>query len=624
MKNFYLWIVAAMICIGILPAAAQDAEVSNIKFTVNIANAEGVKCTMNNDEIPLHNGANQLELPNGSYIQFTATLPWKISGVTDKNGTTASGYYGNDWYLYVNPAIADEVFTISTINIDEYRTSQFTVNIDDPTLVNAMVGGYYTVLNLKPGENVIKFDPAAETYLTVTPVNYTMPLYKCTINGTDVARQGGGFTVMLEPDCVIDITAVLPNEDCTVSFSYAEGAESSIGVQINGAQLSDFNGQSLTLKLGTQMTITGNTSQYSYSHVLVNGEEVPFYGSYTFNVMGNTQVYVDAHPYGNIKATIIVNLPEFVKIYNGYGNDNPIEIKAGENVVEVSENNSNIRWEINSMAILNKVTLNGEELPSYSNYCTLNDGDILNIDVTEKVFDKKAIVWVDNIAAPACSFYLQMYSTQDYTATYTFENGYNIVPFYQAMNPFSLAWYGTSDTDPNIHLTGRAYLNEELLTPAYENSTTYNFDLNNGDVLKLFMEAAPVECKVAFDIAEGVKASVVKDVVTAVENPAAGFDCFAGTQVVVTGDNLAVSVNGKTVEGEKDEEGIECFTFTVTDSATNVSVTAAGVSAVETLEAEADSVVFNMQGVRVGTKSSLKSLAPGIYIVAGKKIVVTE
>ena len=274
------------------------------------------------------------------------------------------------------------------------------------------------------------------------------------------------------------------------------------------------------------------------------------------------------------------------------------------------------------MAILNGVTLNGEPLGSYYNSWTLSDGDILEFDVTEKVFDKKAIVWVDNVAAPACSFYLQMYSPQDHTAVYTFETGYNLVAFYEAMNPFSLAWFGSSEDDPSIYLKGQVYLNGNRLSPLYEGSASYGFDLNNGDVLKLFMEAAPVDCKVTFDIAEGVKASVVKDIITTVEDPAEGFDCFAGTQVVVSGENINVTVNGSAVEGEKDEDGVESFTFTVADAATNVAVTAAGGSAVEAINADTDSAVFNMQGVRVGSKADLKSLAPGIYIVAGKKVAV--
>ena len=35
-----------------------------------------------------------------------------------------------------------------------------------------------------------------------------------------------------------------------------------------------------------------------------------------------------------------------------------------------------------------------------------------------------------------------------------------------------------------------------------------------------------------------------------------------------------------------------------------------------------DGVVYNLQGVKVGTRSELKSLPRGIYIIGGKKVVV--
>ena len=35
-----------------------------------------------------------------------------------------------------------------------------------------------------------------------------------------------------------------------------------------------------------------------------------------------------------------------------------------------------------------------------------------------------------------------------------------------------------------------------------------------------------------------------------------------------------------------------------------------------------DGVVYNLQGVKVGTRSEVKSLPRGIYIIGGKKVVV--
>lgn len=625
MKNFCLWIVAVMVCFGILPAQAQDSEAANIKFTVNVPNADAVKCTVNGDEHPLTAGANAFDVPQYANIYFTGNAPWKLDGVTDRNGTAVSGFYGDAWYLTALPEMQDQEYTLAVINLDEYRTASCTVIVDDPSLVNAMLGGYYTGLTLKAGENTVKYDPAIETYINISPVNYNVPLYSVKFNGTEVAPQSNSYSITLSDGCVIDITAILPDEDRTVSFSYSEGAEGSISVLVNEREAADFNGKSLTVKLGDQMKIVGNVTDFKFNEVKVNGEPVSFYGSYVFSVMKDSEVYIDAEAYGSIKATIVVSDPELITVYRGFSyNGDVMALQPGENVVELQENNSVVSWEVSSNGILNAVLINGDPVSSYETYRALEDGDVLVFDIVEKVYDKKAVTWIDNVAAPACSIYLELASPTDNSARFTLEDGYNMLFFYDQMNPFYLSWYGSSEEEENVSLKGKVYLNGELLAPMYENSTAYSFDLEDGDVLKLFMESAPVECKVAFDIAEGVEASVVKDVITAVENPAEGFDCFAGTQVVVSGSDIEVKVNGSAIEGEKNEDGAEDFTFTVNDAATTVSVTAAGGSAVKAIAEDADADVFNMQGVRVGSKSSLRSLAPGIYIVAGKKVVVAE
>ena len=636
MKNLYIWIVAAMVCIGILPAAAQDAEVSDINFSVFISNVEGITCRMNYSEtVTLKDGLNEFSIPNGTNITFSSTLPWKITGVKDKNGVPVTSYYGgSDWYLYVNPSIADEAFTIDVINIDEFRTGQFTINVDDPSMVNAVLQGYYQTLSLEKGENTVKFDPAMEGFLQLSPTNYDVPLYSVKKDGADLSPEWGtSYTIPLEEGCVIDIVAVLPDIDCTVNFSYSEGAESAITVKLNGEPVADFDGKTLVAKIGSKITIEGS-SEYKYEAVSINGENAAFWGnSHNFVVIKDTEVYIDAHPWANITATIVVNHPDFITITR---DGNTLELKEGENVFEFPENASNISWTVDPMAILNSVSVNGGS-PLYSSqtYYTLYDNDVITFDLQEKVFDKKFMVWIDNVEAPVCGNYIEISSQTDRSFTFgnsnnswnpqkDFDNGYTLINFYQALNPFAFGW-GYDYSAPKPEYFGQIYINDSRIVSAYgEESTYFTTQISDGDVVKMFLAAAPVECKVAFDIPDGVEASVVKDVITAVENPAEGFTCFAGTQVVVSGDNLEVKVNGNAVAGEKDEDGVESFTFTVADAETTVALAKAGGTGVDAVEAEADSAVFNMQGVKVGTKADLRNLAPGIYIVAGKKVVVTD
>ena len=135
------------------------------------------------------------------------------------------------------------------------------------------------------------------------------------------------------------------------------------------------------------------------------------------------------------------------------------------------------------------------------------------------------------------------------------------------------------------------------------------------------MATDPVQSNAAFDMAAGIEADVVKDIVTVVENPAEGFNCFAGTEVSVTGKNLAVSVNQTELEAKNNEDGTSTFTFIVSETDNEVSIAGIG-SGVETVNAQSDAYIFNLQGVKVGKKSELKDMIPGIYIINGKKTVV--
>ncbi|MDE5883139.1 MAG: hypothetical protein K2H60_15570 [Muribaculaceae bacterium] len=362
MKRICCWIVAVITAFGILPAMAQEG--GNVQFTVNVPNPDAVKCSVNGDAYDLVKGANSFDVPEYTNIYFEGVAPWKLTGVTNKSGTSASGFYGDTWYLTAYPDMQDEVFTLILTNLDEFRTSQFTVNIDDPSLVNAVLGGYYTTLDLQAGENVVKFDPAFENFLTISPVTYNIPLYSVKVDGTEVAADNNTYYVDLTENCVIDITAILPEGENTVNFSYSEGSEGSIKLSLNYEPVADFNGKSIVVNTGDMLTISSN-DEYMISELKINGSHVNFDSSYTFAVVKDTEVFVEAHTFGTIKATIVIPDPELITIYQGYYSENPLPMNQGENLIELSENNSTISWSISSDAILNSMTLNGESLPSY-------------------------------------------------------------------------------------------------------------------------------------------------------------------------------------------------------------------------------------------------------------------
>ena len=385
MKSIYFWIVAAIFSLGILPAAAD-----NIQFTLNVPNPEAVKCSVNYQPYEIHKGANEMDIDQWSTVELEWISPWIIKRVTDKNGTSAGYIMNGKWTLYCNPEDNGQVFNVEIVNLDEFRTATFTVNVDDPALVDAVLYGYNTTLKLEKGSNTIKFDPAAEQMLAVSAVNYKVPLYSVTKNGTPVEKQGQTFIVdELEDGDVVDITAILPDIDRTVTFSYGENSIGSIGVRVNDVPVEDFNNELLVVKLGSIVTVF-TKSGYAVDKAQQDGEDIYFTGSYEFTVMEDTEIYIEAHELAKFKATVIVPNPDWLTLYRGYEYDNDVvALQEGENEIELTENpyGTYVSWKISQDAICNEVTLNGTALYSYMTSTEIKEGDVLMFDMTEKVYD---------------------------------------------------------------------------------------------------------------------------------------------------------------------------------------------------------------------------------------------
>lgn len=182
------------------------------------------------------------------------------------------------------------------------------------------------------------------------------------------------------------------------------------------------------------------------------------------------------------------------------------------------------------------------------------------------------------------------------------------------MNPFNFGWYSNNQDNVNI-----VYLDGEPIEPAYPGSTNYSMTIPDNGVVKIFLAEEPVECNVAFTVEDGIDATVTQDIVKTVADWRAGLECFKGTQVAVSGEGIEVSVGGSKLA--KDSEGD--YVFTVEEQATSVNISKdpnVGIGSIETDNA-ADDAVYTLMGIRVGTRSSMGDLAPGIYIINGKKVV---
>lgn len=593
---------------------AGSLSASAISVTFNVDQADAVSMSRNGQTTTLEAGNNTLDLAEYDYLTFSGITPYVIESVTNKSGTPES-VYGGMWYKTIYSSDEGQVYNITVKDFEAARTASCTVNVDDPSLVNAVLMGTYSNVSFNEGANTLKFDPENETTLMLSSTNYQKPLYKVTLNGADVTSQGGTFYVALTQGCQIDVTAKIPEIPVTVSFTYSEeGAGAISSVSVDGQPYAGFDGSTVSMMTGQSLSITPDYA-FNITGMTVNGVSTGWTGGYAYtiqSVMEDTEIHVDAHPYGTVSVTLNVTDPEQIIVYRGdsYQND-VVTLTSTQTQLELPENNTLLSWAAANGCYIESVTVDGVAHSSDNVTCT--DGMVIDINTKAIVMDKTAAVWIDNRAAVDTYFSFQT-NTREQIGN-DFVSGYNLVEFYDGYNPFMLSWYSQQS------VVGKVYVNDTLQDPMYQGSSSYELRLADRDVVKLFYAAEPVDCTVTFSLGEGVDANVTRDIICEVADLETPLACFAGTQLNISkaSESIDVKVNGTALAAGEDGEN---YQFVVSQPETNVEILAKGTQGIDgiTDDAATTSPVYNLQGVKVS--DSLDGLPAGIYVQGGRKVAV--
>lgn len=606
MKKFKTLLIGLLAIGGITSARAE-----NINFQITIDDASHVSVYVGSEAYTLVNGTNDITAPEYASVSISAISPWAIEKVYEATSdyTQVEKCTSTSLYPY-----GGEHYQITTYNLDDARTATATINIDDPTKVNAMRGGTYERVSFENTTNTYKFDPKTESVLTVSSSDYSVPLYEVKVDGTPVNSSYGTYYVNLTNGCTVDITANVPDKDVTVTFVYGENSKGCISsVSINEESYEDFSAdtQSITMKAGQKITLRTN-SDFGMDAFKVNGQSTYFYDGYNQLIMDDTEFTFEAHPYGKISVTISVEDPSTIIVGKGAYNisycSEILTLQSGDNEVELSENNSIICWGAAAGCYIEEVEVDGILQGTYDTYATLVNGSTVKFKSGKIVMDKTAVMWIDNKEAVDTYFNLQ---GQDRNSI-PVESGYNVIPFYEGMIPMDLSWY--SENNPVV---GKVYINNMQARPQYEDGTSYSLYIEDGDVVKVFFAAEPVECNVTFEVDENVTLSATTDRITPVADLTAALTVFAGTEVALshmTDDEITVKVND--TELTPGEDGL--YTFTVTGP-TTVKATPGEQDGIREISSQANgtTAVFDLQGRRVSTP-----VKGGIYIVNGHKTLV--
>ena len=584
MKKSFILTVLLMV-VALVPMQAFNV-------TVNVDDASKLTLYLGSSAQSLTNGDNVLDVKMGDRLYFSANTGFVLKQV---NNGTSDEYISSltSCSVSLDESKHDGAkWVVTTATLDEVRTAVCKVTVDDASKVTLGTSGTYSKLNLENGVNNVKFVPGVESPLAVSAKDSNTSLYSVTKNGTSVAAAYGSYRIDVVDGDEINIVANYPNIDYAVKFNLSEKAGGFITeVLVNNVPVTNYLDDNFTVKVGSKVTIKGNTNDYKLESFNVNGSDIDFYGSYEFKITATSTVNIVAHKYGNMTAHVNIDDASHVTVYKGYSYyGNKADVKTGLNDVEIPESAPILCIAANDGFRLVSVTDGTTEYTDRDGFSEVNvkavDGMNLTVTTAALVRDKKAVVYVEDADAPSMMRFMRKDYTQQKLAT-----GYNTIEFYDGDSPFNTSVYGT--TSLNV------YKNDELVTPPYAGAQSYSLTLADNDVVKLFFTKTPakVEANITVD-GDAEKLNVTKDRIVSVNNFTSALSCLEGTEVAFsTADGYAINaidIDGTDVTADTDGSYKE-----VVNSNTIITVkvaVASGIGSVTT-SAQKGADVYTVAGV---------------------------
>ena len=614
MKKFYLFLIMLL---SVIAPQAADA----FSITLNVDDASRINVFLNGYK-DVVNGDNVFEVKDGDYLSITTQNNAGLVSVMNGDKAVKLDSYSSFKLKLTESEYAGAKLIIKTATLDEMRTASCKVTVDDPSKVTLRLSRTFTTVQLKSGENEVKFIPGTESTFTISPQSYDTPLYKVTRNSVAAEAEWGSYTLknVAEGD-VIDIQANYPDIDCAVKFNVnAEGVGFIKSVMVNGNEVTNYLDDNFTVKCGSHISITRNSEDYKLESFKVNGEDKTddFYEeSYDFFVTDAATFDITAKKYATFKATVDIDDVSHATVYKGYSYyDDAFDMKNGTNEIEVSEKQPLISLVAKDGYYFTSVNDGTTEYTDQSTSeinVDVTDGMVLKVVTAAIVRDKKALVYVDDRSATSS----MVFSRGDYNKI-EIGTGYNELEFYKGDNPFSVTVYAN---------TKKVYKNDVAVDPTYSGGSYFRFSLADGDVVKMFFTKTPAMVKADITANGGAEnLSVVKDRIQPVADFSAGISCLEDTELAFAAKE-GYSIKALTVDGTAATAEADGTYKVVVKADANIVVdlqTASGISSVTNADASRTANVYNANGVLVlknATPEQTAKLAKGLYIINGKKVV---
>lgn len=591
----------------------QEREVKTFTF---IGNPEHVRISMDYaDQAPV-DGRWVLTPGDWSSVSIYANDGYLLRGVTDAAGNTTPAY-GGYVSIYSGSYSTSQTFTINSCSEAEVRTASFTVVVDgNPSSVQVQRSSDNANITLSDASTVVAFDPENETGYTFSHTTYNMSLYSVTVDDVPVAAQGSRFPVTVGDGSVVKVVTDFPDRDVPVNISFAnEGTEGVVSnVMVGGMNVSGWNQEGFTVKLGSTLAIQANTTDFDNVSATLNGQSInASYYSATVSSEEPLNFVYTATKAAPMRLTVEAVNPQGIRVEKGYTGE-AYALTGELTELEIPKSQPYILVKAADGYVISAIEdSNGNTYYSNSSIY-VSDGMELTIVAEEFVRDNRLTLYVGSGMWGYRSFVLS--EGKETRLAYSdgqLPVGYSEIAFSDIDLPFNVSGY------PALYLYHNG---ERVEAPMY--GTPVIESAADGDVVKMF-NTEPDDYNVTYSIATGVDVEVRHDRTQVIANPSA-HTVVGPTEVrIVPVDQaaraaatpLVVKVNDVAVEA--DSEGRYVATIS---RDTAIKVEAGQTSGIDAVGIDGDSAarVYNLQGIGVGTVSDSHSLPAGIYIVGGRKV----
>ncbi len=627
MKKFYSLVLALVAC-------ATTAFATSI--TLNIDDATRVKVLVDDSVYTIVTGSNTItsDAEYGYVTIQTTSSDYGLKSVTvvDKTGAAQSpeSIYSDKCYLNLGSYTDGWTYTVTSFSYADLRTAKCKVYVDDASKV-ALTRYNGSEITLVDGVNTIAFIPSSESKAeSPFGLRGENTLYAVKINGVEQTASWGSYYLNVADGDSVTILANFPDVDVPVQF--IAGDEASAGfitnVEVDDEPVTNWADANFTVKLGSTITFDYNIADYSKDSIFVDGEKIYSYGSsYSFTVTTETAHTVKyyAHKYATYDITINIDDPSHITLYKGYSYDNQeiAGLVAGFNTVSLSETTNGISFKAASGCwVVSFTDAEGNDYTNTSSYSLVYtvENDTFYIKTGAANRYATAVFYIDSVSKATYGGGITfpdrtspLVFKEDYYKNPVAEDGYNTFSFDPDYDSTILvAFYGAE----TVYL----YVNDSLVQPDYEGGSNFTLSLDDEDVIKAFLAAAPDTFAVTFkEETEAYKFTnlsqdIVNNLDTLPKNPLEGA-ALTGTLITfsVTEGGIVYKNDEKI---EPDEDGI----YSATITADVVFEVKAPETAIENAKTVLNRNVYTVEGILLlqdATDAQIKSLPSGLYIING-------